>query len=158
VPDQKAQEWRDQLLDGDEKEIDAWIERSGPERVARIIVALTTFGKRGNAPRPDTDLMREMAELKREDRERSNHAIAGEVAKEAVATGRARNAEFVNLRDRLYDRFQVEQDKWELVVAYSKAEKFTPDGNKPLAAREARVLDRLIEIMPEFRFVSKHQD
>jgi hypothetical protein len=117
------------LSDGDETEINAWIERSGPERVARIIVALAA-SQRGHPIHPDTDLMRRMAELKRDDRERSNYAIAGQVAREAVAAGRA-YAVFENLRDRLYDRFDAEQDKWEVVVT-SKAEKFTPDGSKKL--------------------------
>jgi hypothetical protein len=155
VPSEKPRRWATHLSDSDLKEIRAWVESSGPERVARIIAVLAV-PQRGHPTHPDPDLMRKMAELKRADRERSNHSIAVQVASEAVATRRAR-ASFENLRDRLYDRFNAEQRKWEIVVT-SKAEKLPGDvKNAPLAASEARVLSRLIEILPTGRFRSFRQ-
>jgi len=76
--------WRSSLQSGDEAELLKWIESSGLERVARIVATFAdSGGKHGQPEKLELGLLVRIADLLRQQPQRSLHSVAVEVAREA---------------------------------------------------------------------------
>jgi hypothetical protein len=119
------------------------------ERVARIVATLANSGgKHGQPEKLEFGLLVRIADLLRQQPQRSLHSIAVEVAREAYAT-RRRHLSLESLTSKLERDFRARRHVW---LGISRERSGRSDQEEVSQARskdEHRVLARLIGLMPD---------
>jgi hypothetical protein len=149
-PKAKGQ-WRLTLHKGDEAELLKWVEQSGLERVARIIASLTNVsGERGQPEKPDSVLLLKIAHLKQQQPDRKLHAIAVEVASEALPFRRPRISR-ESLVSKLERDFRRQRHTWTTRARSAPSpsrEDISQAASRSQSTNEVRVLTRIIGLLP----------
>lgn len=145
------EDWCRRLKKGDQAELLKWVEQSGLERVARIVAALTdAAGERGQPEKLETLLLLKMAQLKRQQPNRTLHAIAVEVAGEAKSVRKNLPNE-ASLVSRLERDFKEYRHKWTTLANSApepSRENIIEDGSKSKTTNEFRALARIVDALP----------
>jgi hypothetical protein len=145
-------DWRHRLEKGDQAELLKWVEQSGLERVSRIIAALTdATGKRGPPEKLDTLLLLKMAHLNRQQPNRTLHAIAVEVAREAFSDRRAAPLLMESLVSKLERDFRRQRHTWTTRAGSTpppSRESISQDASRSKSSNEFRVRARISGLLP----------